>query len=71
MSNEQPTANQVFSTSVHWQETDDVDFPYLATVGNSQWRLRLNDFPEEPLFTLFIEDGEWGHFDDWPPAWVR
>lgn len=66
-----PSTKSVFSTRVHWRESDDVDFPYFATVGDSQWKLRLNDFPEEPLLTLFIDDREWGHLDDWPAAWER
>jgi hypothetical protein len=65
------TEKEVFSLKINWNETDDVDFPYTAMVNNHKWVLRLNDFPEEPLFTLFIDDEEWGHFDDWSPVWKR
>src|SRR5262249_2478997 len=27
---------------------------YIATVGGSEWKLRLNDFPDEPHFTLIV-----------------
>lgn len=56
---------------VVWMETDDVEFPYAARVNNENWRLRINDFPIEPLFTLFINDEEIGHLDDWPPYWKK
>ena len=66
-----PTEAEVYRKSVNWRETDDVDFPFEAEVDGMRWRLRLNDFPIEPLLTLFIDDREWGTFDDWPPSWVR
>lgn len=65
------TEEQVFHADVLWADTDDVDYPYAAAVGASQWRLRINDFPEEPLYTLFIDDKEFGHLDDWPPGWRK
>lgn len=69
--NQNLTEEEVFSTIVNWHESDDPEFPYEATVRNNKWVLRLNDFPEEPLFTLFINDEEWGDFDDWSPYWKR
>lgn len=66
-----PTELEVFQTPVQWEETEDVDFPWKAALATHEWKLRINDFPEEPLFTLFIDGSEWGDFDDWPPAWKR
>ena len=63
------TEKQIFERAIQWTGTDDVDYPYEALVDGGRWRLRLNDFPDEPLYTLFIEDREWGHFDDLPPSW--
>jgi hypothetical protein len=64
------TESEVCNKPILWQETEDPDFPYDAVVDGDRWRLRINDFPEEPLFTLFINDEEWGHFDDLPPLWT-
>jgi hypothetical protein len=33
--------------------------------------VRVNDFPEEQLYTLFVNGNEVGNFDDWPEQWVR
>ena len=66
-----PTEDEVFHRRISWKETEDVDFPYEADVEGAHWKLRLNDFPDEPMFTLFIDDAEFGHFDDWPPSWKR
>ncbi len=65
----EPTESDVYHKIIFWQETEDVDFPYQATVDGTSWRLRINDFPDEPLFTLFIDEKEWGNFDDLPPTW--
>jgi hypothetical protein len=42
---------------------------FEAAVGASQWFVRLNDFPDEPQYTLLIDDTETLHFDDWPSFW--
>jgi hypothetical protein len=65
------TEADVSNRRIVWKETGDVDLPYEAEVDGSHWKLRVNDFPDEPLFTLFIDEEEWGHFDDWPPSWKR
>jgi predicted DNA-binding protein (UPF0251 family) len=31
----------------------------------------VNDFPDEQLFTLFVDGQEQESFDDWPAAWSR
>lgn len=41
----------------------------MADVAGAQWALRLNDFPDEPLFTLVAEGAEIIHFNDWPAEW--
>lgn len=38
-----------------WRRVRSPVFPYAALVDDVQWVvLRLNDFPEHPLYTLFI-----------------
>jgi hypothetical protein len=36
-----------------------------------QWELQVNDFPNEPLYTLLVGNTAIGDFDDWPPLWTR
>ena len=57
--------------SVEWSKCRENNFVYKATVKSSIWMLRMNDFPDEPLFTLFIDGKEILHFNDWPPAWTK
>lgn len=53
-----------FHKPINWTKTSDVFYPYEATVEGKQWKLRLNDFPEESLYTLMINDEEILEFDD-------
>jgi hypothetical protein len=36
-----------------------------------QCLIRINDFPDEHLYTLMVNDQEVVHFDDWPLCWTR
>jgi hypothetical protein len=66
-----PALAPQFAQAAAWRETGDLDFPWTADVAGEVWRVRLNDFPEEPMYTLFVGDEERGTFHDWPDAWER
>lgn len=36
-----------------------------------QRKIRLNDFPDEPLYTLIEDNAVIIHFDDWPELWLK
>jgi hypothetical protein len=55
--------------SVPWRETQDTRFPYRAEVDQQDWRLRMNNFPDEPLYTLIIDGREIIHFTKPPSGW--
>ncbi|AKF03709.1 hypothetical protein [Sandaracinus amylolyticus] len=57
------------SNEIVWRTTGDLDFPFAAEHDGHALRLRLNDFPDEPLHTLFVDGQDLGDFDDWPPRW--
>ena len=40
---------------------------YVAKVGGKTWKIRLNNFPDEPAYTLIAGRREVIHFNDWPP----
>jgi len=57
-----------------WQVRDDPAGdrePWEAEVGGQRWRVRLNDFPEEPLYTVIVDGREVASFNDWPACWTR
>jgi len=44
---------------------------FEAKVDSQLWSVRLNDFPDEPLYSLLVDDEEVIHFDDWPHFWGK
>jgi hypothetical protein len=60
-----------FDRKVTWQESQDAEHPYQARIGGAHWVIRINDFPDEPLYTLLIDGMPVLDFDDWPQAWIR
>ena len=58
-------------TRVEWVTTDDAEYPYQSRVGAVLWSVRVNDFPAEPLYTLFVDRALIGDLEDWPESWKR
>lgn len=54
--------------AVAWQSTPS---GYAARVDGEAWSIAVGDYPEEPLYTLSIEDVAIASFYDWPAAWKR
>jgi uncharacterized protein YjaG (DUF416 family) len=57
--------------AVEWTSTGDLDAPWAATVGGAAWQVRLNDFPDELMYTLLVDGADVGDFHDWPAGWRR
>jgi hypothetical protein len=56
---------------VKWNEGADPTFPYKAKIKGDNLVIRLNDFPDDRLYTLLVNDKEVSSFDDWPKQWSR
>ncbi|WP_280243401.1 hypothetical protein [Nocardia abscessus] len=54
-----------------WQRTGIARFPVAALVDNQWWVLRINGFPDHPLWTLFVDGTPRFDLDDTPPTWGR
>jgi hypothetical protein len=52
-----------------WRRTGDTRFPVAAVVGGLWWVLRINSFPDHPLWTLFVDGVRRLDFDDVPTSW--
>jgi hypothetical protein len=57
--------------SVVWEKSADPEYPYHAEIEGEQCLIRLNDFPDEHLYTLLADGVAVADFDDWPSNWVR
>ncbi|MFJ7277833.1 hypothetical protein [Kitasatospora sp. NPDC098663] len=54
-----------------WCDTGTGVFCYAARVEGRWWVLRLNDFPEHPLYTFFIDAQVVGDVTDDPAVWQQ
>ncbi|MFI1147827.1 hypothetical protein [Streptomyces sp. NPDC020817] len=52
-----------------WHDTGTSVFCHAVRAGGRWWVLRLNHFPEHPLYTLFIDAQVVGDIDDVPAGW--
>jgi hypothetical protein len=53
-----------------WRSVGSAVFTRAAHIEGVWWVLRLNDFPEHPMFTLFIDGCRIGDIDDLPASWL-
>lgn len=67
----QPIIERLLVHRIEWQATGDSEYPYVAQLGHHSYRIGVNDFPAEPLYTLFVGDDPMVDLEDWPAAWVR
>ncbi|XVV00431.1 hypothetical protein ACQPW3_23670 [Actinosynnema sp. CA-248983] len=59
-----PDRANVLTRPVAWQRTGARVFTYAAHVDHTWWVLRLNGFPDHPLFTLFVGGEVVGDVED-------
>lgn len=62
-------AKAFLALALNWQKTEESPYVFATTVRGEVIKLRLNDFPEEPLCTL-IFGGREVDLDDLGPNWT-
>lgn len=62
--------NKYFEKEVQWNDNQgDRDYPFVAHIDGLEYMLRVNDFPEEELYTLFVNNKAIFSFSDLPKTW--
>lgn len=58
---------------VVWTKLPDIrdGLIFAAHREGEDWSIRINDFPDEPLYTLIVDGREIIHFNDWPAEWRK
>jgi hypothetical protein len=61
--------------AITWRETSSAEFPYETERNGCRIRIRIGDFPAEPMYTVIAEvegrEANMGSFDEWPADWTR
>ena len=68
MSNE---IEDYLSEDIKWKRTANARFPYAANYKGENLTIRVNNFPDEALYTLIAGDGRELDFEDWSAHWKR
>jgi len=66
-----PELGDKLARELSWKSTSDPAYPWQTEVDGNSWRIRVNDFPDEPMYSLIIGSENAGDFHDWPETWRR
>ena len=66
-----PELGDKLARQLSWRSTGDAIYPWAAEVDGISWRVRVNDFPDELMYSLMIGSENGGDFHDWPETWQR
>jgi len=65
------SATNYLAEKIDWKRTLDPRHPFAAKLEGEKCVIRLNDFPDEHLYTLIVDGKEIFAFDDWSAKWNR
>lgn len=60
-------AQHLLAASLPWESTGDGEIPYAY----GPWRVRVNDFPGEALYSVLYDGERAIDLEDWPEPWSR
>lgn len=66
-----PELEERLTRELSWRNTNDINYPWATEVAGETWRIGLNDFPDDLMYTLVIDEKAVGKFHDWPNCWHR
>jgi hypothetical protein len=56
---------------MNYELVPDKGFPHVTDFEGERCFIRMNDFPDDHLYTLIVNGQEVASFDDWPESWDR
>jgi uncharacterized protein YjaG (DUF416 family) len=71
LSHSAPELGDKLTRPLSWESTGDPIYPWAVEVDGNSWRIRINDFPDELIYSLMIGGELAGDFHDWPETWQR
>lgn len=62
---------RLLNRAVVWEATSDPEFPYSGASDGERFLVRMNDFPTENLYTVFVNGEPVLELEEWPDNWIR
>lgn len=62
-------SEEYLKKKIKWDRSNDSEYPYCIVIDGKTLILRLNDFPEEPLYTLIVDGEEIIDLQSIPSTW--
>jgi hypothetical protein len=62
---------EYFKLEIKWNNNKSAEFPFFAVINQQTLVIRINDFPEEEMYTLVVDDNELCDFTIWPSNWKK
>ena len=56
---------------IKWKSTGDALFPFKSVVEENELAIGINDFPDEPLYSLYVNGKKVSDFNSWPAMWQK
>jgi len=66
--NKMKILKKLFRKKIIWREVTPNGVEFIADINGEICKLRINDFPDEPFFTLTYKEMQFD-FDDEPKTW--
>lgn len=64
-----PEVEKLKALQIDWQKSQESEYVFCADFQNQILKLRLNDFPDEPLCTLIVSGVE-TDLEEFPECWT-
>jgi hypothetical protein len=55
--------------SLEWNRSKNSEHPFYTQYNGHNLQIRLNDFPDEHLYSIIEDEKPICDFDDWPENW--
>jgi len=66
-----PDLVALLARELSWDTTGNLDYPWATKIDEERWRVYLNDFPDDFMYSLMMDGKNVGGFHDWPETWKR
>ncbi len=62
---------RLVAIEMHFRHTGDGEYPYSAELDGATVLIGVNDFPAEPLYSVYVDGEPFCDLEDWPVAWTK